>query len=487
MAVQPNVLLVVLDSVRARNVSHLGYAESTTPCLDAFAEGDRAVRYTNARAPGTWSLPSHVSIFTGLHVREHGITDRSKRLQQGHTVWETLADAGYETGVFSSNPYLTEVDVGLRDAFDTIAGRIDLPYPSAGDPREFVRQHGTGSFIAYVRHCLASDQPVQGLVNGAFEKLERDLPAVAERLPASLRPGTGGDVYVNRVLEWTADQDGPWAACVNLMDAHHPYEPHPEFDRWGSDCLRELQSDIDSHAWEFVGGQRPWWQRQALEALYDGAIRQADAAVGDLIGALKDRGEPDQNLLVRTSHHGEGFGEPDPTRPGNRTVGHGNGGLAEPLLHVPLVVRYPDGVEPSTVRETAPATLTRFPDVVTGVSDGEAASFVPDGPVLAATTGLDGPMRSAAAEYVDDVGSHELGGDAIYCLTEEPGVVRKTSCIDNSWTTQVVRDASTAYDIQADTAEAATTIESLTDAGVGETGSDVSEAVAERLDRLGYA
>jgi hypothetical protein len=485
--VQPNVLLVVLDSVRARNVGHLGHAEPTTPCLDAFAERERSVRYMNARAPGTWSLPSHVSMFTGYHVREHGVTGRGQRLQQGHTVWETLAEGGYDTGVFSSNPYLTEVDVGLRDAFETVAGRIDLPYPSAGDPREFVRQHGTGSFLAYVQHCLAGDQPIRGLVNGAFEKLERDLPVVAERLPSSLQPGTSGDRYVDRVLRWTAAQNGPWAACVNLMDAHHPYEPRPEFDRWGGDRLRALQSDIDSHAWEFVGGQRPWWQRRALEALYDGAIRQADTAVGGLLDALDEREVLDETLVVVTSDHGEGFGEPDPTRPGHRAVGHGNGGLAEPLLHVPLVVRYPDGVEPATSRETAPATLTRFPEVVSGVGDGEVASFVPDGPVLAATTGLDGPMRNAATEYVDDVGPHEAGGDAICRAAEESGVVRKTSRVSDSWTTQLVRDAHTAYAIEAESAEAAETVESLTDAGVGETSGEVPTAVADRLEDLGYA
>ncbi|WP_254822459.1 sulfatase-like hydrolase/transferase [Haloglomus halophilum] len=484
---QPNVLLVVLDSVRARNVGHLGHPEPTTPHLDAFAERDRAVCYTNARAPGTWSLPSHVSMFTGLHVREHGITDRAQRLQQGHTIWETLADAGYETGVFSSNPYLTEVDVGLRDAFGTVAGRIDLPYPAAGDPREFVRQHGTGSFLAYVQHCLESDRPAQGLVNGAFEKLERDLPAVAERLPAGLRPGTGGDVYADRVLEWTADRTGPWAACVNLMDAHHPYEPRPEFDQWGGERLRDLQSDIDSHAWEFVGGQRPWWQRRALEALYNGAIRQADAAMGDLLGTLADRGVLDETLVVVTSDHGEGFGEPDPSRPGHRAVGHGNGGLAEPLLHVPLVVRYPDGVTPPSVRETPPATLTRFPEVVNGTREGEATSFAPEGPVLAATTGLDGPMRSAAAEYVDDIGPHEAGGDAVYRATEEPGVVRKATRIGDTWSTQVVRDALTAYDVDGETATAAEIVDALTDAGVGEAGGEVSDAVADRLEDLGYA
>jgi len=66
---RPNVLLIVLDSVRAKNTSLHGYGRETTLFLEEFAE--QSTQHEQARAPPSWSLPSHVGMFTGLHVAEH--------------------------------------------------------------------------------------------------------------------------------------------------------------------------------------------------------------------------------------------------------------------------------------------------------------------------------------------------------------------------------------------------------------------------------
>ena len=262
-----NVLLVILDSVRARNTSLHGHVNETTPFLESL--GEEGVTYTQARAPSTWSLPSHVSIFTGLHPVEHRMTSRNVRLEPGHTVWEFLRDSyGHETGVFSANPFLTAAPVGLQSAFDVSVGQAHLPFEDAMNPREFVREHGQGAFLTYARAAVASDRPLASLINGGYEKLERSAPWL---LPDETGGGGTGRRFAEAFLEWQADTSGPWAGCINLMDAHQPYEPVPTFDHWGGDRLRTLQSEIDSF-WEFNGGRRPWWQRNALTA-YDGAIR----------------------------------------------------------------------------------------------------------------------------------------------------------------------------------------------------------------------
>jgi hypothetical protein len=78
--VEPNVLLVVLDSVRSANTSVDGYAEPTTPFLARFA--DSATHYTQARSPGSWSLPNHISIVTGRRVAEHRVTEPNVALAE---------------------------------------------------------------------------------------------------------------------------------------------------------------------------------------------------------------------------------------------------------------------------------------------------------------------------------------------------------------------------------------------------------------------
>ena len=103
---KPNVLLVILDSVRAKNTSLLGYPRETTPKLETFAKN--ATTYTNARAPGIHSISSHTSIFTGYHVAEHQATSHGASLRPGHTVWEMLSGAGYRTGLFTPNAVVAE-------------------------------------------------------------------------------------------------------------------------------------------------------------------------------------------------------------------------------------------------------------------------------------------------------------------------------------------------------------------------------------------
>ena len=117
----PNVLLVVLDSVRAANCSLYGFPRPTTPFLESFAED--ATTYAQARAPSNWSLPSHVSLFTGLETHDHRVTVHD-RLRPGHTVFEALADRKYETGLFTENGFLTGHDAGLDAAFDAV---VDVP------------------------------------------------------------------------------------------------------------------------------------------------------------------------------------------------------------------------------------------------------------------------------------------------------------------------------------------------------------------------
>lgn len=479
---QPNVLLLVLDSVRARNVSLYGHPNLTTPFLEAFAE--EATTYRQARAPSTWSLPSHVSMFTGLAVHEHSVVRLNQAVATDATIWIELANEGYETGVFSANPFLTQAPVGLKEAFETVGQRVDLPYPDAADPREFVRDHGTGQFLAYLRHCVANDNPLQSLANGVAEKFERDAPRL---LPASVRPDPSDRTYVGRFLDWYRERDGPWAACVNLMDTHHPYEPRPEHDRWGSERLHALQADLDSQDWAFHGGARPWWERRALEALYDGAIRQADAELRRVVEALRAGGDFGETLVVITSDHGEGFGEPSHLRPELRVAGHGTGGLHEVLLHVPLVVRFPNQSTAETVE--AVCSTTQFPHAVRATLDGSPApdAFVPDRPVFASTFGLDERTRRNAQEYCEDVSRFEGEAKAVY--EDHDNFVRKHAVWDDDSVAVDSRDAQTTYpaagaECARDRIEAA--YANLVDAGIAREADAVDEAVRHRLKDLGY-
>jgi hypothetical protein len=252
-----------------------------------------------------------------------------------------------------------------------------------------------------------------------------------------------------------------------------------------------------------------------------------DSQVRRIVERLEHRGELDQSLVVVTADHGEGFGEPSPVREDWRIVGHGNGGVDNPLVHVPLVVRFPDGgpEEDSTGGQVStPASLTGFADAVAAVvadrtngnvdiaidlSSGAAAwrdPFVPMEAVTAATDGLDPDTKRAAKEYCDDLGPLLIPADAVYDVENlqqatDHGDRVGTGKIPDGRVLKSVRwgdvtarlnvtDGREVVEAFDDRGRTDQVVDELTDAEVridGEGGSNIDQEVRSRLEDLGYA
>jgi arylsulfatase len=479
---EPNVLLLIMDSVRARSTSLHGHFQETTPFLDAFAE--RAVTYSQAKAPGAKSLTSHISIFTGFDVEEHNITSADDKLSPGHTIFERLADSGYATGVFTENTWLTDVDVGLKEGFDTIEGPRNIPFPEAIDPKAFVAGEGRGQYAQYLQESLQSGKPARSLANGLATKLAWDYPGL---LPDALKTSTAADVYADQFLAWEQDRSTPWAACINFMDAHIPYEPREEHDRWGGDDATRIQDSLDDLEWVFLGGQEPWWKRRALEGLYEGAIRQIDAEIERILTTLDERGALENTLVVITSDHGEGFGERDEIRDTN-IAEHGIS-INEEVVHVPLLVQYPEQTEAATVE--TPVSLTRFPAVVDAVIDGDPSpeAFVPAGPVVVSAAGLTDALAERAGAYVDDLEPFMATSRATYTEGDD-SVMKDITWRDRSQALEIwdaqhkrpVRSPEAGEAVDAAFAEIADA--GVRQGGAGKAGMD--DSVQEQLEDLGY-
>jgi arylsulfatase A len=424
-----NVLLVVLDSVRAANCSLYGARRETTPELQTLSE--EATTYTAARAPSNWSVPSHVSLFTGLEPDAHQVTIHD-RLAPGHTIWDDLGEAGFDTGLFTENGFVASHPVGLHESFDHV---VSVP-----------------------------DDPPASSVTG------------------ETNDGPDGFYYAEALLDWTAQRDR-WAACLNLMDAHRPYEPRPEYDRWGGPRAWQLQSALPVR-WEFDfhGGERPYWQLGGLEGLYDGGIRQTDAILATVLGALSRRGVSDETLLVVCGDHGEGLGEHSrhPAEP--RAVGH-IVPMTESLLHVPLVVKHPGQQTERRVHD--PAALTAFPAVVEAALDGDRETFARER-VLAAKQPVTGDLRERYETAVDDPEPHFAFSRAVYERID--GDLVKTQ----AWGDSVVRmrvdpARSRSLERTGGREALATAFEKVEPAGVSlDRETETTAETRQRLEALGY-
>lgn len=303
----PNVLVLILDTVRASSTSLHGYTRSTTPNLDEIAR--EGAMFEWAIAPSSWTLPSHAAMFTGRHASTLSASWR-KPLDETHpTVAEAFRAAGYATGAFVANPFYTHHESGLERGFDVL--------------RDFRRTwlqalwSTTLGQTPFLNAVLWDRTPAA--LFAALKKFDLRVPAEPQ-FDRRWSPEV-----IDEFLRWQAEMGPrPFFAFLNLFDAHDPYEPpRPVRNRFSASPTKQ--------------------------DLYDAGIAYMDGALGRLFDTLRERGIMDRTLIVVTSDHGEQFGEHD-------LRNHGNS-LYLPAVHVPLVIRYPSRVEPGT-RVTQAVSLT---------------------------------------------------------------------------------------------------------------------------------
>lgn len=467
----PNILLVVWDSVRARNTSLHNHTNQTTPNLEKLA--NNATVYTQARAPSIHSIASHTSIFTGYDTFEHNVTEHESKLKRGYTIWEKLAREGYETGLFTPNPILTESS-NLASFFEIVEGRCT--------PDEFFDEAlGITDFdepvnsIEYIQCCLSQDEKLKSILNGAFHKL-----VSAERKKDILKKDESAPIYISKFTEWMNSVSGPWAACINLNDAHFPYFPKSQYNKWGDEKLVELHEEIGrDFIWSI--GKRPWWQWEAIEALYDGAIYQLDTYLDDLVISLRDNNEFDDTLLVVTSDHGEGFGESDRIVPELRIANH-NYGIHEVLTHIPLVVKWPGQDTKSKISDIA--AVKEFPTAVNKALKGKRddAAFTPDQPVYSSTYRIKtidtAPESDSQKKYL---------GPWRAAYIQKNNQLLKYADRDNESAVIEIVDAQSSYRIRSDDdGRTEDFFEAIEEKDIAMGLDDIDDTVEQQLSDLGY-
>ncbi len=291
----PNVVLIVVDTLRADRLSLYGYERETTPRIDSWARR-RAVTFRHAIAPAPWTLPSHVSLFTGLNAIAHGLNHNLSTLPAGSTLAERLRTAGYSTMAITGGVYL-HPRYGFHQGFDRFR------YWPSERPQSKEIEHG-----------------------------------------------------VARALEWVAgSRERPFFLFFHTYETHLPFHARrPFIDRLAPDLdPAELKGRIATGKTPeagFTGRRRfflktrqPGVEKEPLpdsalpmvNALYDSGVAYADYHLGRLLSRLEESDLAKQTLVILTSDHGEALGE-------KGLAAHAY--LYDFNLMVPLIVSLPDGV-----------------------------------------------------------------------------------------------------------------------------------------------
>lgn len=375
----PNVVLLILDTVRASNLSLYGYARQTTPELAAVAA--EGTSFDLAIAPSSWTLPSHGSFFTGHRSGSLGVDWRKPYDGRFPTLSQAFQASNYATGAFAGNLAYTTWESGLNrgfDHFEDYATSLTQLLWSAN-----LLQMGV---IRQIVHAESTAQVLTAL-------RKHDLGVAIEQANDPVE----AEQVVSNFLDWHAARRGRrFFAFLNFYDAHAPRRP-PATHRT---LFGNSPSDLD---------------------LYDASIKYMDDQLKVLVDSLRSRGELDRTILVVTSDHGEQFGE-------HGLTSHGNSLYAQ-VLHVPLVIRFPSKV-PAGVRVQATVSLQNLPATIAELAGLHSIQFpgrslplsgqavtVPNRPVLSEVGRIgDAPgkapnARGAMQSVVDDRWHYVRGPD----------------------------------------------------------------------------
>jgi arylsulfatase A-like enzyme len=336
---RPNLLLVVLDCVRASDFPGGRNAVGPMPFVDSLRR--ESVDYPKAASVAHWTVPAHASMFTGLYPWEHGVHAKGllKLDAKGESVGSLLQGAGYSTMSISANGLIAP-SLGLVDGMDRSSWGVSLFNRLGAGARP---PQGTG--VAGARSAI-----VERTVRNRLGSLSYWAAVWLARFPGTWDYGTDLAMHVRhpsdgvrpRLANWlepTAHQwlqdspaDKPVYCFVNLLDAHEPYLAEPEVIRSARSWWSYARTRQDRLGWVRGDWKPSRRELELLHELYRAMVQSLDRRIEGVVRAFQDAGRWENTTMILTSDHGQAFGEHD-------ALFHILG-VDEPEVRVPLMVRY---------------------------------------------------------------------------------------------------------------------------------------------------
>ena len=384
----PNILILVLDALSARNMSSYGYPRQTTPMLEQFAQ--RATVYHNHHAAGNFTTPGTASLLSGVYPWTHRAFNHYGTTVPFFTDQNLFAMlAGkYHSFFYTQNPLVYKLAYPFRFHIDNFIRVSDWCLDSNSPTQIFFQEDFEVAYEAEY-FLFRSQDTLPGSVflsalNRQFEHGLRDRELnrlyhqqFPDGLPASpYMLFTLQDTF-DHLLQHLRDQPAPFLGYVHVLPPHGPYNTASQFKGRFDDDLVFPGKPI--HA--LADNKFPPESLDVLRCKYDEFILYADAEFGSLYQQLEQKGFLDNTFVIVTSDHGEAF---------ERGVwGHFTPILHEPVTHIPLLIHAPgqgqrqDVFVPTSAVDVLP-TLLQFarqpvPDWCEGLPlqgvDSQAAAF----------------------------------------------------------------------------------------------------------------
>ncbi len=351
-----NVLLVVVDTLRADHLGCYGHPFDTSPHLDALAT--EAIVFDRAHAPAPRTAASHASLFTSTYPASHGVWNEL-RLADGSTAYPALAPealtlaellraAGYQTAAVADGGWIQR-GRGLDQGFDHFDSRYCGVRDRVAAARDWLRRRDRARPFFLFLHTYQVHTPY--LPERGYEE-----PFVGD-----YRGGLHDALAEARAFLADNDPHDLENPLVELQERF--FRPHLfDDDDWPTPKIDDADAAY-------------------LAGLYDAEIALVDEAFAKLLGDLRETGLLDSTLVIVTSDHGEEFAE------------HGqlfHKQVYQSTLRIPLLLRLPGGA--AAGRRPEPVDLLDLMPTILAALGLEVPSAA-QGRVIELDAGADPPPR----------------------------------------------------------------------------------------------
>ncbi len=325
--VSPNIILIVFDTLTARDMSLYGYHRDTTPFINRWASN--ATVFTKAYASNNHTSPTVASLLTGKRVWTHQVYHQAGTvplMSDIESLPSELKKHGYFNVAFVVNQYASVKKMGMLDSFDI------APLSS-----EFYKPRGIISF----------DERQWGLFESLFYQLFGEKIRIYDwiigrkflgRLQAIFNPKSKlmnpeltrtvvpPEIAFNKFLNIVDNLPQPFFAWIHLFPPHAYYLPPPPYrgvfgPYFPPQRYKEFVSDLDSN------------DLHDARILYDEFIRYCDEQFKEFITQLEKKEMMKNSVIILTSDHGESFE--------HNVYQHKVPELYEQLTHIPFVIKTP--------------------------------------------------------------------------------------------------------------------------------------------------
>ncbi|NEU55653.1 sulfatase [Halorussus sp. MSC15.2] len=330
MREQPNIILFVLDTVRASSVSaYSEFSPKTTPFFDSFAEEN--VMYEQCISTAPWTLPAHASLFTGLFPSNHGVNSWEDSLSPSiDTLAGLLHSEGYQTVGVTNNSWVSDL-FGLARGFDDFY-KIWQLIQTEKDLIETSRLSKDKSSVETLKHItkdILSGNPVVNTINGFYGKFLHNRH-------------DHGATRINKIVkkwlidEW--DRENPFFLFANYLEPHLEYDPPKETAlKFLNDSDLNKARSVPQEPLEHMFGKNPINDDDLslLQQLYKAELLYLDRKLEEIYEFLDEIGAREDSVVVFLGDHGENIGE-------HGLMSHFYS-LHDTLVRVPCAVKTGDG------------------------------------------------------------------------------------------------------------------------------------------------